>query len=196
MIGGGDTGTDCVATALRHGCRSLTQFEILPPSPEQRAPDNPWPQWPKVYRLDYGQEEAAALFGRDPRAYSIMTKRFVGDDGGRLRAVQTVAVDSAGGNNGRPREVPGTERGWPVQMILLAMGFLGPETDGLLSQLGVHINDRGNVTVDNDQMTTVSQVFAAGDMTRGQSLVVWAIADGRRAAKGVDKFLMGGTVLP
>ncbi len=198
VIGGGDTGTDCVGTALRHGCRSLAQFEILPPSPEQRAPDNPWPQWPKVYRLDYGHEEAAALFGSDPRAYSIMTKRFLGDEGGRLRAVATVEVDSSRGSNGKPgpREVPGTEREWPAQMVLLAMGFLGPETDGLLSQLGVLINERGNVAVDQDEMTSVRKVFAAGDMTRGQSLVVWAIADGRRAAKGVDKFLMGETVLP
>jgi glutamate synthase (NADPH/NADH) small chain len=198
VIGGGDTGTDCVGTALRHGCRSLAQFEILPPSPEQRAPDNPWPQWPKVYRLDYGQEEAAALFGRDPRAYSLMTKHFLGGENGHVRAVQTVEVDLATGSNGHngPREVPGTEREWPAQMVLLALGFLGPETHGLLSQLGVLINERGNVEVDQDQMTTVPKVFAAGDMTRGQSLVVWAIADGRRAAKGVDKYLMGETVLP
>ncbi len=198
VIGGGDTGTDCVGTALRHGCRSLAQFEILPPSPEERAPDNPWPQWPKVYRLDYGQEEAVAVFGRDPRAYSIMTKRFLGDENGHLRAVQTVEVSLEKGSNGGPglREVPGTEREWPAQMVLLALGFLGPETDGLLSQLGVLINERGNVEVDQDQMTTVPKVFAAGDMTRGQSLVVWAIADGRGAARGVDKYLMGETVLP
>ncbi len=198
VIGGGDTGTDCVGTALRHGCRSLAQFEILPPSPEERAPDNPWPQWPKVYRLDYGQEEAVAVFGRDPRAYSIMTKRFLGDENGHLRAVQTVEVSVQKGSNGGPglREVPGTEREWPAQMVLLALGFLGPETDGLLSQLGVLINERGNVEVDQEQMTIVPKVFAAGDMTRGQSLVVWAIADGRRAAKGVDKYLMGETVLP
>jgi len=197
VIGGGDTGTDCVGTALRHGCRSLAQFEILPPSPEERAPDNPWPQWPKVYRLDYGQEEAVAVFGRDPRAYSIMTKRFLGDENGHLRAVQTVEVSLEKGSNGGPglREVPGTEREWPAQMVLLALGFLGPETDGLLSQLGVLINERGNVEVDQEQMTIVPKVFAAGDMTRGQSLVVWAIADGRRAAKGVDKYLMGETVL-
>ncbi len=197
VIGGGDTGTDCVGTALRHGCRSLAQFEILPPSPEERAPDNPWPQWPKVYRLDYGQEEAVAVFGRDPRAYSIMTKRFLGDENGHLRAVQTVEVSLEKGSNGGPglREVPGTEREWPAQMVLLALGFLGPETDGLLSQLGVLINERGNVEVDQEQMTIVPRVFAAGDMTRGQSLVVWAIADGRRAAKGVDKYLMGETVL-
>jgi glutamate synthase (NADPH/NADH) small chain len=198
VIGGGDTGTDCVATALRHGCRSLTQFEILPPPPVQRASDNPWPQWPKVYRLDYGQEEAAALFGKDPRAYSVMTKRFLSDDRGCLRAVQTVEMDLADGNNGRSltSEIPGTEKEWPAQMILLAMGFLGPETDGLLSQLGVLINERGNVAVDQDEMTNVPKVFAAGYMSRGQSLVVWAIADGRRAAKGVDKYLMGDTVLP
>src|SRR6266851_931796 len=197
VIGGGDTGTDCVGTALRHGCRSLTQFEILPPSPEQRAPDNPWPQWPKIHRIDYGQKEAMAVFGRDPRAYSIMTKRFLGDENGHLRAVQTVEVDLDRGSNGHagPREVPGTEREWPAQMVLLALGFLGPETKGLLSQLGVLINERGNVEVDQEQMTIVPKVFAAGDMTRGQSLVVWAIADGRRAAKGVDKYLMGETVL-
>jgi glutamate synthase (NADPH/NADH) small chain len=198
VIGGGDTGTDCVGTALRHGCRSLAQFEILPPSPSQRAHDNPWPQWPKVYRLDYGQEEAVAVFGRDPRAYSMMTKRFLGDEHGHLRAVQTVEVDLDGEGNGHtgPREVPGTEREWPAQMVLLALGFLGPETEGLLSQLGVLINERGNVEVDQEQMTTVPKIFAAGDMTRGQSLVVWAIADGRRAAKGVDRYLMGETVLP
>jgi len=198
VIGGGDTGTDCVGTALRHGCRSLAQFEILPPSPEKRAPDNPWPQWPKVYRLDYGQEEAVAVFGRDPRAYSIMTKRFLGDEHGHLRAVQTVEIDLSRGGNGQTRvhEVAGTEKEWPAQMVLLALGFLGPETEGLLSQLGVLINHRGNVEVDQDQMTSVPKVFAAGDMTRGQSLVVWAIADGRRAARGVDRYLMGETVLP
>jgi glutamate synthase (NADPH) small chain len=196
VIGGGDTGTDCVGTALRQGCRSLVQFEILPHPPEQRAPDNPWPQWPKVFRMDYGHEEAAALFGRDPRAYSIMTKRFIGDDNGVVRAVETVEVDlKAKDRREGPTEIPGSRREWPAQMVLLALGFLGPETEGLLSQLGVPINDRGNVVVDEDEMTSVTKVFAAGDMTRGQSLVVWAIADGRRAARGVDKYLMGETVL-
>jgi glutamate synthase (NADPH/NADH) small chain len=198
VIGGGDTGTDCVGTAMRHGCRSLVQFEILPKPPERRAPDNPWPQWPKVYRMDYGQEEAAAQFGSDPRAYSVVTKRFIGDEQGHLRGVLTAQVEWDKGNNGRaaPREIPGTQREWPAQMVLLAMGFLGPETDGLLSQLGVAIEERGNVAVDEDKMTSVPKVFAAGDMARGQSLVVWAIADGRRAARGVDKFLMGETTLP
>jgi glutamate synthase (NADPH/NADH) small chain len=202
VIGGGDTGTDCVGTAMRHGCKSLVQFEILNKPPGVRAVDNPWPQWPKVYRLDYGQEEAATVFGQDPRTYSVMSKRFIGDDNGRVCGVQTVEIEWATSNgethNGRPtpREMPGTEKEWPAQLVLLAMGFLGAETAGLLSQLGVLIDERGNVLVDEDKMTSVPKVFAAGDMARGQSLVVWAIADGRRAAKGVDRYLMGETTLP
>jgi glutamate synthase (NADPH/NADH) small chain len=148
--------------------------------------------------LDYGQEEAADLFGQDPRTYSIVSKRFVGDPEGHVRGVQTVHIEWVKGEDGRPlpREIPGTAREWPAQMVLLAMGFTGPETDGLLSQLGVLIDERGLVSVDEDKMTSRPKVFAAGDMARGQSLVVWAIADGRRAAKGVDKFLMGETRLP
>jgi len=197
VIGGGDTGTDCVGTALRQGCRSLAQFEILPQPPEQRASDNPWPEWPKVFRVDYGHEEAAARFGHDPRAYSIMTKCFIGAEDGSVRAVETVEVDLAANNNrtGTPHEISGSRREWPAQMVLLALGFVGPETDGLLSDLGVRIDQRGNVAIDEDEMTSVTKVFAAGDMTRGQSLVVWAIADGRRAARGVDKYLMGETAL-
>jgi glutamate synthase (NADPH/NADH) small chain len=193
-----------VATALRHGCRSLVQLEILPQPPLERAADNPWPQWPKVYRLDYGQEEAAAVFGQDRRTYSVMSKRFVGEQNGRVSGVQTVEIEWTTNGNGdqghrgrtAPREIPGTEKEWPAQMVLLAMGFLGPETAGLLSQLGVLMDERGNVMVDEDMMTGVPRVFAAGDMARGQSLVVWAIADGRRAAKGVDRYLMGETTLP
>src|SRR5215471_4170744 len=193
VIGGGDTGTDCVATALRHGCRSLVQFEILPRPPASRCAENPWPQWPKIYRLDYGQQEAAHLFGQDPRTYSVMTREFLGDDPGNVRGVRTIDVEwTAGG----PREVSGTEKDWRADLVLLALGFLGPETEGLLSQLGVGVDARGNVAVDAEQMTNVAQVFAAGDMSRGQSLVVWAIADGRRAARGVDRFLMGETILP
>ncbi|HEX8889653.1 MAG TPA: glutamate synthase subunit beta [Pyrinomonadaceae bacterium] len=197
VIGGGDTGTDCVATAMRHGCRSLVQFEILPQPPAQRAPDNPWPQWPKVYKLDYGQEEAAALFGQDPRAYSIVSKSFVGGEHGHLCGVRTIQVEWERGSDGRAsaREISGTEKEWPAQMVLLALGFLGAETDGLLSELGVEINERGNVAVDDDKRTSVPKVFAAGDMARGQSLVVWAIADGRQAARGVDRFLMEETAL-
>lgn len=193
VIGGGDTGTDSVATALRHGCRSLAQFEILPQPPAERAPDNPWPQWPKVYRLDYGHEEAAARFGKDTLAYSVMSKQFVGDHEGCIRALRTVEVEWARGNSGcaTPREIPGTEKEWPAQLVLLALGFLGAETKGLLTQLGVAIDARGRVAVDDEKATSVPAVFAAGDIERGQSLVVWAIADGRRAAAAVDRFLMG-----
>jgi glutamate synthase (NADPH/NADH) small chain len=198
VIGGGDTGTDCVATAMRHGCKSLVQFEILARPPGERAPDNPWPQWPKIYRLDYGQEEVAAAFGEDPRTYCVMSKKFTGDDDGRLHGVETEQIEwTSNGNGGSaPRAIPGTRRAWPAQMVLLAMGFMGPETNGLLSQLGVGIDERGNVRINEEKMTSVPGVFAAGDMARGQSLVVWAIADGRRAARGVDKYLMGETILP
>ena len=175
VIGGGDTGTDCIATALRHGCRSLVQFEILPQPPAARALDNPWPQWPKIHRVDYGHEEAIAISGRDPRSYSVMTRRFIGDD--CVAAVETVDLSS------------GTMRVWPAQLVLLAMGFLGPEKEGLLSQLGVTLTEKGVVAVDENKMTNVENVFAAGDIERGQSLVVWAIADGRRAAECVDRYL-------
>jgi len=198
VIGGGDTGTDCVGTALRHGCRSLVQFELLPQPPLVRAADNPWPQWPKVYRLDYGQEEVAAVFGSDPRSYCVMTKRFLGDAEGNLSGVETVAVEWNAAQNGRavPKEIAGTQKVWRAGVVLLAMGFLGPEKEGLLDQLGIEINDRGNIRVNKNKQTNVSGVFAAGDVERGQSLVVWAIADGRRAAREVDKYLMEETVLP
>jgi glutamate synthase (NADPH/NADH) small chain len=190
VIGGGDTGTDCVGTSLRHGCRSLVQFEILPRPPLERAPDNPWPQWPKIYRVDYGQEEAAARFGSDPRHFSIQTKRFVGDGSGRVAAIETVEVDWVN-ENGRfvPRERPGTEKTWPATLVLLALGFVGPEKGGMLDQLGVKLDARGNVETGPDRRTSVPGVFAAGDMRRGQSLVVWAIAEGREAAAGVDRWL-------
>jgi glutamate synthase (NADPH/NADH) small chain len=193
VIGGGDTGTDCVGTSLRHGCSSLVQLEIMTRPPDDRAADNPWPQWPKVYKLDYGQEEAAALFGADPREYAVSTKRLVGDESGRVRAVQV--VDVRRGPSGRFEEVPGTDRQIPATLVLLAMGFLGPERQGLLGDLGVELDKRGNVAVGADKQTSVSGVFAAGDMSRGQSLIVWAIAEGRQAARGVDRFLMGETVL-
>jgi glutamate synthase (NADPH) small chain len=197
VIGGGDTGTDCVATALRHGCRSLVQLEILPQPPEERAADNPWPQWPKVYKLDYGQEEAAAKFGSDPREYCVVTTSFTDDGQGRVASLQTRRVEWVKDANGRMslKEVPGTEKTLPAQLVLLALGFLGPERDGLLDALGVRIDERGNVAADDDKMTSVPGVFTAGDMTRGQSLVVWAIAEGRAAARGVDRYLMGRTLL-
>jgi glutamate synthase (NADPH) small chain len=198
VIGGGDTGTDCVASALRQGCKSLTQFEIMPQPPLSRAPDNPWPQWPKVFKQDYGQEEATAVFGQDPRKYSVLTKRFIGNAQGQLQAVETVEVMWAANGNGRsaPQEIPGTAKLWPAQMVLLALGFLGPENP-LLAQLGVAQDGRSNAQAPYGSfMTNVPGVFAAGDARRGQSLVVWAINEGRAAARAVDLWLMGETDLP
>jgi glutamate synthase (NADPH/NADH) small chain len=198
VIGGGDTGTDCVATALRQGCRSLTQFEILPKPPLSRAPDNPWPQWPKVYKLDYGQEEALQVFGADPRTYSIMTKDFLGDENGRVEAIRTVQVAWRGNGHGRPRleELAGTEQIWPAQLVLLSMGFLGPQQT-LLDQFGVDRDARSNAWAEYGSFhTNIEGVFAAGDARRGQSLVVWAITEGRGAAREVDRWLMGETSLP
>ncbi len=197
VIGGGDTGTDCVGTAMRHGCRSLVQFELLAKPPLARAADNPWPQWPKVYKLDYGQEEAAAVFGDDPRQYLIQTKKFVGDADGRVRELHTVRVEWVK-DNGRPipREVAATERVFPAQLVLFAMGFRGPEGQ-LLDQLGVEKDARTNAKADHGKFaTSVAGVFAAGDMRRGQSLVVWAINEGRGAARECDRWLMGETFLP
>ena len=198
VIGGGDTGTDCVGTSLRHGCKSLVQFEILARPPDARAADNPWPQWPRIYKMDYGQEEAAALFGGDPRRYVTVTKRLVGDAGGNLKELQTVEVEWVKNGDGRfaMKEKPGSEKVWPVELALLAMGFVGPEKDGMLADLGVALDGRGNVVADDNKATSVNGVFAAGDMARGQSLIVWAIEEGRAAARGVDRFLMGETLLP
>jgi glutamate synthase (NADPH/NADH) small chain len=198
VIGGGDTGTDCVATALRQGCRSLTQFEILPKPPLSRAKDNPWPQWPKVYKLDYGQEEALGIFGADPRTYAIMTTEFLGDDAGHVEAIRTVQVAWHSNGHSRPRleELPGSEKVWPAQLVLLSMGFLGPQ-QSLLDQFGVDRDARSNAWAEyGDFHTNIEGVFAAGDARRGQSLVVWAINEGRGAAREVDRWLMGETSLP
>jgi glutamate synthase (NADPH/NADH) small chain len=198
VIGGGDTGTDCVGTAMRHGCRSLVQVEILPKPPRQRAANNPWPEWPKVYRLDYGQEEAAAVFGDDPRVYGMTARRFLGDEQGRLKQVEIVQIEWQKDAKGRfvPREVPGTEKIVPCQLALLAMGFLGPE-DQLLQQLGLERDERSNVKAQYETYTTsIPGVFAAGDCRRGQSLVVWAFNEGRGAARECDRYLMGQTDLP
>ena len=198
VIGGGDTGTDCVGTSLRHGCRSLVQMEILPRPPQDRAADNPWPEWPKVYRMDYGQEEAAAMFGADPRVYLTTAKKFIGDDKGRVKEVLTVEIQWERNDKGQfvPKEVPGTEQVRPAQLVLLAMGFLGPEQP-LLEQLGVERDARTNVKAEYEKYTTNLQgVFAAGDCRRGQSLVVWAFNEGRGAARECDRYLMGQTNLP
>jgi glutamate synthase (NADPH/NADH) small chain len=198
VIGGGDTGTDCVGSAMRHDCRSITQIEILPKPPLERAADNPWPEWPKVYRMDYGQEEAAARFGADPRVYLTTVKKFVGDAEGRVQELVTVEVKWEKNEKGQfvPREQPGTEQVRPAQLVLLAMGFLGPE-QALLKDLGVETDARSNIKAEHEKFTTnLPGVFAAGDCRRGQSLVVWAINEGRGAARECDRHLMGSTSLP
>ena len=198
IIGGGDTGTDCVGTSIRHGCRSLVQVEILPKPPMDRAKDNPWPEWPKVYKMDYGQEEAAAKFGDDPRVYVTTATKFEGDENGHVKAVHTVQVEWSKNDKGQfiPKNVPGTEKVLPAQLVLLAMGFLGPEQP-LLEALGVERDARSNVQAEHEKYTTsLPGIFAAGDCRRGQSLVVWAFNEGRGAARECDRYLMGATDLP
>jgi glutamate synthase (NADPH/NADH) small chain len=198
VIGGGDTGTDCVGTALRHNCKSLAQLEILPRPPEDRARDNPWPEWPKIHRLDYGQEEAAAKFGADPRSYLTTAKKFTGDASGCVQEIHTVQIEWKRNEKGQfvASEVAGTERVQPAQLVLLAMGFVGPEQH-LLEQLGVERDPRSNVKAEYQKYSTnIRGVFAAGDARRGQSLVVWAFNEGRGAARECDRFLMGATNLP
>lgn len=198
VIGGGDTGTDCVGTSIRHGCRSLVQVEILPQPPLERAKDNPWPEWPKVYKMDYGQEEAADKFGADPRVYLTTATQFEGDDQGCVKAVHTVQVEWTKNEKGQfiPKNVPGTEKVLPAQLVLLAMGFLGPERP-LLEALGIERDPRGNAKAEFEKyQTSLKGVFAAGDCRRGQSLVVWAFNEGRGAARECDRYLMGATGLP
>jgi glutamate synthase (NADPH) small chain len=198
VLGGGDTGTDCVGTSMRQGCKSLTQLEIMAVPPMDRADDNPWPEWPKVYKMDYGQEEAAAKFGADPRVYLTTVKRFNGDAAGNLASVVTVNIRWEKNEKGQfiPVEQPGSEKEHPAQLALLAMGFLGPE-QSLLKDLKVDIDARSNVKAEYGKYgTSVPGVFAAGDARRGQSLVVWAINEGRGAARECDRYLMGATELP
>jgi glutamate synthase (NADPH/NADH) small chain len=193
VIGGGDTGTDCVGTSIRQGCRSLVQIEIMPRAPLERAADNPWPEWPKVLKVDYGQEEAAAKFGSDPRVYLTTVKKFVGDAQGRLQELVTVQVTWESNDKGQmiPVEVPGTEQVRPAQLALLAMGFLGPES-ALLKDIGVECDARSNVKAEHGRYaTSLKGVFASGDCRRGQSLVVWAINEGRGAAVACDRYLTG-----
>ena len=192
VIGGGDTGTDCVGTAMRHGCATVTQFEIMAKPPEGRAENNPWPEWPGIYKLDYGQEEARAKFGDDPRQYEVMTKKFATDKKGRVKELHTVQIRWVIGEDGRmkPEEVEGSARVWKADIVLLAMGFTGPENP-LLTAFGVEQDGRSNVRARyGDFSTNVEGVFAAGDMRRGQSLVVWAINEGRAVAEAVDKWVM------
>ncbi len=191
VIGGGDTGTDCVGTALRQGCRSLVQFEILPEPGTERLPSNPWPQWPRIHRVDYGQEEAIAAYGSDPRSYAIKTRSFLADAEGNVQGLTTDQIQWKKTVDGSMAmtEVPDTSRTWPAQLVLIAMGFLGPPAAGLISDLGVQLNPRSAILVDDNKMTSEPGIFAAGDIERGQSLIVWAIADGRKAAQGVHQYL-------
>ncbi|MBI3106332.1 MAG: glutamate synthase subunit beta [Candidatus Rokubacteria bacterium] len=191
IMGGGDTGADCLGTAHRQGARSVHQLEILPRPPENRAPDNPWPQWPNTYRVSSAHAEGGE------RVYSVSTRRFLGDAHGRVSALEAVEVELVR-EHGRMAftEKPGAELTLPCELVLLAMGFVGPERPGMLEALGVRLTERGTVWRDAQWMTSVPGVFTAGDMQRGQSLIVWAIAEGRSAARGVDGYLMGRSDLP
>ena len=199
VIGGGDTGTDCVGTALRHGCEKVIQLEIMPEPPAEREYDkNPWPQWPKVLKTDYGQQEAIKLQGEDPRRFLMMTQRFEGDDQGNLKALHVVQVEWVKNEQGAfiPKAVEGTEERIEADLVLLAMGFLGPE-DSIAQELNLERDGRSNLKAEYGKFATTSEgVFAAGDARRGQSLVVWAINEGRAAAREVDLYLMGDTLLP
>ena len=191
IIGGGDTGADCLGTANRQGAKSVHQLEIMPKPPETRAQDNPWPEWPRIFRTASAHEEGVE------RVYGVSTKRFIDDGNDHVKALELVSVEPKS-VDGRLsfEEIPASEQILPADLVLLAMGFLGPERPGMLEQLGVALNERGNVVRDKNWMTNVEGVFTAGDMQRGQSLIVWAIAEGRSAAHGIDQYLMGSSDLP
>jgi len=190
ILGGGDTGADCLGVAHRQGAKEVLQFELLPRPPEQRPPDNPWPMWPNILRLSSAHEEGGLC------RYCILTKRLFGEDG-VLKKLHAVRVEFIRSNGQQAmREVPGTDFEEEVDLLILALGFLGPEKSGIIEQLGIELNERGNVKADENTMTSVPGVFTAGDMTRGQSLIVWAIAEGRAAAQGIDQYLMGENALP
>ncbi len=192
IIGGGDTGADCLGTATRQGAASITQLEILPEPPEDRPAGQPWPTYPMTFRVSAAHEEVVEKDLGD-RVYAVSTQEFLGDDAGHVRALRLVEVEM---KDGRFEEVEGSEREIPAQLVLFAMGFLGPERPGLVEQLGVDLDQRGNIARDAQYMTSVSGVFVAGDAGRGQSLIVWAIAEGRAAASAVDLYLTGSTTLP
>ncbi|MFZ7120178.1 MAG: glutamate synthase subunit beta [Eubacteriaceae bacterium] len=197
VIGGGDTGTDCVATSIRHGCDTVYQFEIMPEPPKTRQDSNPWPEWPKKLKVDYGQEEAINLYGSDPRNYCIMTKEIKGNEDGEVKEVHTVKISWEKDESGRfmPKEISGTEKIWKADLILIAMGFLGPE-DTIPNELSLDRDARSNILAQYEKFdTNVEKVFAAGDARRGQSLVVWALQEGKLVAKEVDKYLMGSSVI-
>lgn len=191
VIGGGDTGTDCIGTSIRHGCKSLVNFEIGNRPPDVRGEDNPWPQWPRIFRVDYGHAEARAKFGQDPREFATETIEFIGNDEGQVTGLKTIKVDWSKPVEGGPpfSRVPGSEKVYDADLVLLAMGFVGPET-GLADQFGLELDSRGNYRAEyGEYSTNVASVFAAGDCRRGQSLVVWAIHEGRGAAMACDRYL-------
>ena len=205
ILGGGDTGADCLGTAQRQGAKSIKQFELLPRPPEARSEEavaagnlQPWPYWPMIYRTSSAHEESATVFGADVRDFSINTKKFTGNEAGEVKKLHGVRLEWTKDDAGRwqMKEIPGSEFELDCDLCLLAMGFTGPEKPGAIQQLGLELDPRGNVKVDESYMSSVPGVFAAGDMRRGQSLVVWAISEGRCAAAGVDQFLMGSTDLP
>ena len=187
IIGGGDTGADCLGTSLRQGALSVHQFEILPRPPQGRPDVNPWPTWPMIFRVSSAHEEGCE------RVFSVNTEAFLADDAGHVRALRAHEVEMVGGTF---TKIEGSEYELACELVLLAMGFVGPQRDGLLEQLGVELDARGNVARDDSYATSVDKVFVAGDMGRGQSLIVWAIAEGRSCASAVDAFLMGETSLP
>jgi len=186
VIGGGDTGSDCIGTSNRQGATKVTNFEIMPRPPDEPSPTTPWPLWPLMLRTSTSHDEGVE------RDFAVSTVRFTGDSSGNVTGIDVVRVAM---QNGRFEPLPGTEFHVEADLVLLAMGFVHPEREGLLEGLGVKLDGRGNVAVDDDFMTSVPGVFAAGDMQRGQSLVVWAIADGRKAAAGIDRYLVGQTEL-
>lgn len=192
IVGGGDTGTDCVGTSIRHGCKSVTVLEIMPEAPACRQADNPWPQWPRVKKTDYGQEEAVKLYGKDPRDYLTTITKIAADENNNIKEVHTVEVEWVNEGGRRfPKPIPGTEKVRKCQLLLLAMGFTGPE-DTLIKQLSLETDERTNVKAEyGNYSTNIEGVFAAGDMRRGQSLVVWAIHEGREAAEQCSKYLNG-----
>ena len=197
VIGGGDTGTDCIGTSLRHGCQSMVNFELLPQSPAERADDNPWPLWPKIHRVDYGHEESQARFGRDPREYGILTKEFIDDGNGNVAGVKVVSVSwSNVDGQWKMEEIAGSEKVWKADLVLLSMGFLGPE-HYLGDAAALEYDARSNYKVEyGNYQTSVDGIFTAGDCRRGQSLVVWGINEGREAAREIDCYLMGDSQLP
>lgn len=190
VIGGGDTGTDCIGTALRHGCSSVVNFELMSAAPAERAEDNPWPQWPRIMRVDYGHEESKARFGEDPRNYDILTKEFIGDEQGNVKGIRTVNIEwRKQDGNMQFEEIEGSEKIWEADLVMLSMGFTGPESY-VLEGTDVALDERSNYQAEYDKYaTSIEGLFAAGDCRRGQSLVVWGINEGRGAAREIDQFL-------